>query len=304
MTWLGKILAFFILIGALAWMYLSVQAYVLRTNWKVEADRWRQAYEQIRSAREAEYQRFRSTEDALRRQLLAEQRRSKELEKSVADLTSRVARDADATRNLQKLYEEADVKAVQLQASRDALIKEVSSVRSRNEQLENDRQRLIVSAEEARREAVRARISERAAQFVAEQNATLVEELRERIRQLSRNLIAGGSNVPSAVRELDKPPPPPLPNLRGEVTAVQGDLVVLSIGYEAGLNVGTELDLYRTEGQPRYLGTVKITSAANLYPKQAVATFIPARNVPFNRLTPEEKPRKGDLVKPAESLIR
>jgi hypothetical protein len=300
MTWLGKILAFFVLIGAVVWMYLSVQAFVLRTNWKVEADRWRQAYEQIRSAREAEYQRFRSTEEALRRQLLAEQRRSSELQKSVAELANRGARDADATRRLQKLYEEADVKAVQLQASRDALIKEVSSVRARNEQLENERQRLIVAAEEARREAVRARIAERAAQFVAEQNAALVEELREKLRQLNRSLLAGGSTQSPALRELDKPPPPPLPNLRGEVTAVAGDLVVLSIGYEAGLNVGTELELYRLQGESRYLGTVKITSPANLYPKQAVATFIPARNVPFARLTPAEKPRPGDLVKPIE----
>ncbi len=300
MTWLGKILAFFVLIGAVVWMYLSVQAFVLRTNWKVEADRWRQAYEQIRSAREAEYQRFRSTEEALRRQLLAEQRRSSELQKSVAELANRGARDADATRRLQKLYEEADVKAVQLQASRDALIKEVSSVRARNEQLENERQRLIVAAEEARREAVRARIAERTAQFVAEQNAALVEELRERLRQLNRSLLAGGSTQSPALRELDKPPPPPLPNLRGQVTAVEGDLVVLSIGYEAGLNVGTELELYRLQGESRYLGTVKITSPANLYPKQAVATFIPARNVPFARLTPAEKPRPGDLVKPIE----
>ncbi|MCS7272241.1 MAG: hypothetical protein NZ703_14255, partial [Gemmataceae bacterium] len=144
MTWLGKILAFFVFIGSVAWMYLSVQAYVLRTNWKAEADRWRQAYEQIRAAREAEYQRFRSSEDALRRQLAIEQRRTSELQKSVADLIGRGKRETDAVRDLQKLYDEADIKAVQLQASRDALMKELNSVRERNEALENDRQRLVV----------------------------------------------------------------------------------------------------------------------------------------------------------------
>lgn len=294
MTWLGKILAFFVFIGAVAWMYLTVQAFVLRTNWKAEADKWRQAYEQIRAARESEYQRFRSAEDALRRQLAIEQRRTSELQKSVADLIDRGKRETDAVRDLQKLYDEADVKAVQLQASRDALIKEVSSVRARNETLENDRQRLIIAAEESRREAIRAKISERAVQFIAEQNAQLVERLREQLRNR-----LGGGDLRAA---LDKPPPPVLPNLRGEVTAVKDDLVVLSIGYEAGLSVGTELDIYRTQGQPRYLGTVCITSAANLYPKQAVATFIPARGVSFSRLTPEEKPRPGDLVRPAESF--
>jgi small-conductance mechanosensitive channel len=293
MTWLGKILAFFVFVGAVASMYLNVQAFVLRTNWKAEADKWRQAYEQIRTARESEYQRFRSTEDVLQRQLSIERRRISELEKSVADLVDRGKRETDAVRELQKLYDEADIKAVQLQASRDALIKEVSSVRMRNEALENDRQRLVIAAEEARREALQARISERAAQFVAEQNAQLVESLREQLR----NRFSGDLRT-----ALDKPAPPVLPNLRGEVTAVKDDLVVLSIGYEAGLNVGTELDIYRTQGQPRYLGTVRITSAANLYPKQAVATFFPARKVSFNRLTPEEKPRPGDLVRPPEFL--
>jgi hypothetical protein len=89
-----------------------------------------------------------------------------------------------------------------------------------------------------------------------------------------------------------------LSNLRGEVTDVADDLVTLSIGIDAGLAVGTTLDIYRTEGGPRYLGTVKITNALNLFPKQAIASFTPARNVPFERLRPEERPKKGDEVRP------
>ena len=86
------------------------------------------------------------------------------------------------------------------------------------------------------------------------------------------------------------------------VTDVAGDLVSLSIGIDAGLSVGTTLDIYRHEGGGRYLGTVKVTSALNLFPKNAIVTFIPARNVPFDRLRPEELPKKGDEVRPANAV--
>ena len=46
----------------------------------------------------------------------------------------------------------------------------------------------------------------------------------------------------------------------------------------------------------RYLGTVKVTDAFNLYPKQAVVKFTPASGKPLSRLRPEELPHKGDRV--------
>jgi hypothetical protein len=93
-----------------------------------------------------------------------------------------------------------------------------------------------------------------------------------------------------------------LSNLRGEVTHVSGDFVTLSIGIDAGLGVGSVLDIYRLDGGGRYLGTVKITSALNLFPKQAIATFTPARNVPLDRLRAEDMPRRGDEVRPPNAI--
>jgi hypothetical protein len=43
---------------------------------------------------------------------------------------------------------------------------------------------------------------------------------------------------------------------------------------------------------------VKVTSKRNPFPKHAPATFTPARNVPVEKLKPEELPRKGDEVRP------
>ena len=93
-------------------------------------------------------------------------------------------------------------------------------------------------------------------------------------------------------------PPPLIAGLRGQVTDAADDLVVLSVGIDAGLEVGAVLDIYRTEGGPRYLGTVKITNRLNLMPKQSIATFTPARKVALDKLRPEELPKKGDEVRP------
>ncbi|HEV3386776.1 MAG TPA: SUMF1/EgtB/PvdO family nonheme iron enzyme [Gemmata sp.] len=82
-------------------------------------------------------------------------------------------------------------------------------------------------------------------------------------------------------------------NLRGEVERAQGDLVQLSTVVDAGLSKNTVLELWRNEGGWRYLGTVRVI---DVYPKQAIAVFTPARAIPFSQLRPEELPKKGDQV--------
>ena len=78
-----------------------------------------------------------------------------------------------------------------------------------------------------------------------------------------------------------------------------GDLLTLDIGIDAGLSVGTVLQLERSDrNNSRYLGTVRVTDAFNLYPKQVVVKFTPASGRPLARLRPEELPKKGDVAKP------
>ena len=63
---------------------------------------------------------------------------------------------------------------------------------------------------------------------------------------------------------------------------------------DAGLEPGSKLDVYR-ESEGKYLGTL-VVQGTSLRPKQAVATFRPARNVPLSQLRPDELPRKNDNV--------
>jgi hypothetical protein len=295
MTWLGKILTVLVFLGALVWAYFTVNTYVLRTNWKVERDRYKVAYDEARARREDDHRRYLAGEDLLRREVAAARTRYEGLSKSVENLSASARKAGNEMAALQDVIDKGDVAGLKLQANLNQLVAELKNVRERNYLLEDNAVKLVVAAEEARGEMVKARNSEKLAQSIAAENAKRVDELQARITQLRESGVTGADAV---TRAFEKRPPPVLANLRGEVTDVSGDLVTISIGIDSGLAVGTTLEIYRTAPEARFLGTVKVTDAFNLYPKQAVVKFTPASGLPLARLRPEELPKKGDLIRP------
>jgi hypothetical protein len=296
MTWLGKILTFLVLFGNVVWAYFTVQTYVLRTNWKAETERVKKDRDTAIAALVAEKTRHLADEDALKRLYANEQKRAEDLNKQVDELAKANQKATEGTSTLQEVIDKGDVENIKLQANLDSSQKELDTVRTRNTNLENRMVSLIVDREEARREMVRAQNAAKIAQGLAEDNAKKAEDLLQRYTDLRAQ--GGGSGGTSIVRTFEKPPPPVLANLRGVVDRVAGDLVQLNIGVDAGLSKGTVLEIYRSTGGGQYLGRVKIV---DLYPKQAVAIFTPARsNVPFDQLRPEELPKKDDEVRPTD----
>lgn len=294
MTWLGKILTIVIFLGALVWAFFTVQNYVLRTNWRTEYEKYKAAYKDASAKRQEDENRHRAAEELLRRQLAYEQTRTASLSKTVESLSASAKKAGNDFAILQAEYQKGDINAVKSQANITALNSELSGVRKRNGELEDNAVNLTVAAEKAKAEMVRAQNSERLAQSIASDNAKKVEDLQGRVNEL--RAAGGGTGAGTVLRAIDKPPPPVLANLRGEVLDVAGDLLTISVGIDAGLAVGTVLEIDRIEGGARYLGTVKVTDAFNLYPKQAVVKFTPASGKPLSRLRPEELPHKGDRV--------
>jgi hypothetical protein len=298
MTWLGKILTIVIFLGSLAWAFFTVQSYVLSTNWKAERDKYKAAYDEARAKRTDDHNRHLAIEDALRRQIAHELTRNASLSKTVETLSAGARKANEDFVRLEGEYQKGDINAVKHQANIVALISELTASRDRTYLLEDQSVKQAIATEEAKADMVRAQNSEKLAQSIAAENARKVDDLQARLSEM--RLRAGGGGSGGGVLPLiDKPPPPVLPNLRGEVLEVAGDLATIDIGIDAGLAVGTVLELYRTEGGGRYLGTVKVTDAFNLYAKQAVVKFTPASGLPLARLRPEEMPRKGDLVRPS-----
>jgi hypothetical protein len=164
----------------------------------------------------------------------------------------------------------------------EKLKKELAAAEKRNAELARE-------LDETRKRLTQAQRAEKIARDATQARLRKLEERIEKLA-LGGRLGAGG--------------PPVLANPRGEVTEVAGDLVTLSIGIDAGLAVGSVLDVYRTDPEARYLGTVKVTDVFNLYPKQALLKFTPARDVPLKDLKPEELPKKGDLVRPVLADLR
>ncbi|MBA4191596.1 MAG: hypothetical protein C0467_26760 [Planctomycetaceae bacterium] len=301
MSWFGKILTFVVLIGSVVWMYFTVQAFVARTNWKKRADDYEVAYKAIVAARDSEYRRNQASEDALKRLLLTEQTKSADALKEVESLKTATAKVTADFMKLQEDYNKADVTATKLQANVDSSLKELDTVRKRTNELENEAVALVLATEAARKEEVKAKNQARLAQAIAEDNAKKVEELALKVNEL--RATGGGGAQATVLRAIEKPAPPVLSNLRGRVENVAGELLTISVGIDSGMAVGTVLDVIRLEGGGKYIGTVKVTSALNLFPKQAIVSFTPARrDIPLDRLPIGDLPKPGDQVRPPEAL--
>jgi len=291
MSWLGKILAVLVMVMAVAGMWFTASAFSLRTNWKLQADIYKEAYEKADKARKSEYELYLSKQDALSRQLSSEQA-------SVASLTKRLT-EADLIKDenvkkmalLEATIKDSDIRAVELQANLKASIDETKSLRDRNNELENKSVQLVRERQDSERGRLEAVIQARqadSARKILEQKA---DDLQAQLTDLK---TSGGSGSASVQNRLNKPPAAIPDGLRGTVTAVANTgIVVVSVGLDAGLAVGSVVDVFR-EDAGRYLGTITIQ---DVHAKNAVGTFKPSDpRRTLKQLRPEELPKVGDTI--------
>lgn len=180
-----------------------------------------------------------------------------------------------------------------LKAKLEAQAKEIQALKKKVDQLEDERTKLILEKEVALREALQHKNEAKFARAIAEECEKKIEALNAKILKLREN----SPDRPQA--------PAPKAAPIGAVTRdIIDGLVLINIGIDAGLEVGSRLEVVRiNEKKERvFLGTIVITKS--LYPKEAVGTFLPASNVPLAKLKPEELPRKGDAVRPVVPVPR
>jgi hypothetical protein len=207
-------------------------------------------------------------------------RREEELARKVASLeaalaASRRANDElnaahggarDSVTALTKKVDGVNEQTVRLQATRDAELRELDAIRKRNGALEAERLQLLADRERAE-----------AARIAAEGDN---KQLRDRYE--------GKGKSATLVGTVEGP--------RGTVTGLDpagADRVTISIGLDAGLTRGVELDVYRTGGRAVLLGTAVVEEVGA---KSATARFKPAGGRRFAELTADERPRVGDVV--------
>ncbi len=292
MSWLGKIMTFLVLIGALVWAYFTVATYVTRTNWKTRADNYQAALKESEANRLAEQRRWQLEQAEMSRLLEAEKARTTELNANYAKLAADSKAGDDKYKEQLNLASAATLRADLQFATEKATFSELKDTRDRNAKLEDDRVALVLAKETAERERLRAENEKNLQKAIAEDNGRRIETLTALVTELRQT---GGSGTATVLRTIEKTPTPLPDNIRGTVLRdIAGDFVHISIGIDAGLEPGAKLDIYRETGGGQYLGTLVITKS--VYPKEAVAEFRPARGVPVSQLRPDELPRKGDTV--------
>jgi hypothetical protein len=302
MTWLGKIFAVLVLALSVATAWFITTTWVTRTNWKRQADEYQKMYAASAAARQVEYDSYRTEVESLRGQLasIKNDLASAHATREEAEREAKTAKDnavkvaADFSR-LSKTTTDVDAKVQTAQ-------KMAELAQARSVELENENANLQVARNRAEREQVAAESGRRRAEGIADMLARRLEDMNTLVTELR---AAGGSNPQRAVENWSGVGPVPVPeHLRGTVThvedknpqtGIQGELVQISLGLDAGLRRGAVLELSRENGTGKYLGTVVIDS---VWPKYAVGVFRPADPTkPLRRLKADEFPKVGDTVR-------
>jgi hypothetical protein len=255
MNVLGKILLFVNLVFSLLTAGLIVMVYTTRTNWRDAYTKQQKAAEVVRAdalaaeeAKAREIQEKDKQVQALTGQRQAEESAKKDLQKQLedaraqldavgkthtlgqqnyADLTKEVERRKTEVENLQKLLAGRDQKIAEID-------KQMAKLRDDavNYRVQWDQSKERVAALQGQIEAL------------ARENTTLRAQL--------------GGGAPAAPAQPGRAVARQAEDVRGTVRKVQGDLVTITPGSDAGVAEGTELTVYRTQPKPEYLGTIQI----------------------------------------------
>lgn len=300
MTWLGKIFAFVVLVLSVATVWLIATTWVTRTNWKAHADEYKRGYQEVVKARQAEYDAYRSEVESLRGQVTT-------LKAELASAqTARDEADRESKTHLGNLTK-VNLQFSTLAKSTTDLDTRIQAGQAQNEEalrrsvgLENDNTSLIIARTTAERERIAAESARRRAEGIADTLSRRVEELGSLVASLRQS----GGDPRRDVERFGGAAPVPVPeNLRGTVThvqdkdpqtGIQGELIQISLGIDAGLQRGAVLDVQRESNGGKYLGTLVVDTVG---PKYAVGVFRPASGQPFRRLKADEFPKVGDTVK-------
>lgn len=255
MTVIGKILVFFNLVASLATAAFIAMAYTSRTNW---ATAYNAAAAQVRTinanakaevqeamdlvkAKEAEARKLAGEKDALVKQVESE-RDALKARLTEASLVQTEALPkanqnvADLTRELERRKIEVESFVARLN-DRD---KKISDIDRRMAELRDDatkNKQLFEAANERNR-------------LQREQ----IESLKIENSQLRAQVGAGST---TAQQQSSKVLPPE--DVRGTIKRIEGELATISIGSDAGVNVGNTLQVYRLN-PPLHLGQIEIVA--------------------------------------------
>ncbi|MGL4423464.1 MAG: hypothetical protein ACRCZF_22600 [Gemmataceae bacterium] len=282
MTILGKILLFFVLFISLFWNYLTINAYVTRTNWAEVAKR-EKANAKL-AEENASYQRklAEQTRDGSNATIAMLQQRIKTLEQSNETLAKDAAEAKKSLNDKLAADQVQEPKDKLLQTNIQKLEMQNDDLQKRLSEEERARNDAVVAAERAKADALKADLDKKAALNRAdglEQNLLkTTDELMDAKAGRTRQGVGAARTAPPE-------------DFKATVTSVDGDLVEIDLGLNAKLQKGAQLNVFRVKPQGKYLGTIVIIQVD---PFGAVGRFTPPVGV--LKAAADDLPRKDDIV--------
>ena len=281
MTALGKTLTVFVFLLSLVWCWLTVNAFATRTNWKTQVEAAKvQTDSAIARARE-----FEEAFNALKASAEAQAKTQADViveNKATIVKLQKDNGDLKASYDLKLAAEKKDEDRTALFLKNlEATSQQLNLSKTRADGLEGILTAAIRSEQAALNGSLASKLE---ADSVKSRNETIelqLAQLQERIRDMQRGGGGQGGNPIVPVRS----------DLRGTVTRVDGDLITISLGADAGLAKGAVLDVARFTATPaKFLGKVRIQLVD---PKTAVGLFEPAGG---GKTTGVNLPKIGDNV--------
>lgn len=269
MTILGKIMAIFVFLLALAWFGLTAVVYSTRAEWKKayskaldEANKNAKDTEELKKQLLLERANIAARQQAADQAINALAKQRDDLDKKYADLLATANKASDASAALlpaQKNYDAA-IKKVQDQV--DKLTTETATLGTERDKYAKDAQ-LATNAKND-------------AELQRKVYSDALDSANERVRNLleARQANAVGGAGADA-------------KFRGEVTAITKDGL---LGFSGGLNAGVkEGRVYKVtrNAAPSFLGYVKVSVVDT---QNSAGIFTPVKN------SAEYTPKKGDII--------
>jgi hypothetical protein len=271
MTLTGKILVVLNMMMGIFFMGFAMIIYETRTNLRkdmatlnttlsVTSGNLTQARTELSAANEAKTKledEKKQEADRYQQEIASLKASTDSLKKELVDFRSRVAKDetvaSKATDNETVRTDEIE----QLRKFREELISQKSTLLKENNDLKDKLQQATndLKLTQARNEDVVSQVSE-------------LERYIAAIRQSYK--VPGPEEILNAVGAQAPPPPP---DVEGIVTKVdkEGKFFQISLGEDDGLRPGQQLQVWRQKPEPKYLGSVKVTTTE---PTTAVVTPI------------------------------
>jgi len=280
MTALGKILAIFVFLLSLVWCGLVVTGHVTRTNWKAEAEAYRKKAAEAAGAA-----------NDMKAEL---DRQAKANSAQVALLTNDIKSLKDQVANLNTANQNQNTANQQLltalnKATKDneltlANLKQANTQNdllfTKNAQIEKDRDTALTAQKNAEANALAVKLE---ADGIKKQNERYQNQLiamNDRLRDMQ-----SGANRPGGARVVPVPE-----GIRATIDKVFDGYVSISLGADAEIREGAELDVVRYGDKPEYLGTITITQVE---PKAAVGQFVSKQGPTAKG---DALPKAGDAV--------